>query len=118
VCRGRVLAVDLGRTRVGVLGGIGISLIGDFRSVEPLHNQSSFFHSALQNFGIIVVNISLHSMSHSPKLRNGACLYYLLSFWHFAFRPFMISHVAKSYCEAPSPCRNFAFRDFAISQFL
>jgi hypothetical protein len=39
VCRGRVLAVDLGRTRVGVLGGIGISLIGDFRSVEPLHNE-------------------------------------------------------------------------------
>jgi hypothetical protein len=39
VCRGRVLAVDLGRTRVGVLGGIGSSLIGDFRSVEPLHNE-------------------------------------------------------------------------------
>jgi hypothetical protein len=39
VCRGRVLAVDLGKTRVGILGGIGISLIGDFRSVEPLHNE-------------------------------------------------------------------------------
>ena len=39
MCRGRVLAVDLGRTRVGVLGGIGISLIGDFRSIEPLHNE-------------------------------------------------------------------------------
>jgi hypothetical protein len=39
VCRGRVLAVDLGRTRVGVLGGIGISLIGDFRSIEPWHNE-------------------------------------------------------------------------------
>jgi hypothetical protein len=39
VCRGRVLAVDLGRTRVGVLGGIEISLIGDFSSVEPLHNE-------------------------------------------------------------------------------
>jgi hypothetical protein len=39
VCRGRVLAVDLGRTRVGVLGGIGISLIGDFRSVESLCNE-------------------------------------------------------------------------------
>jgi hypothetical protein len=39
VCRECILAVDLGRTRVGVLGGIGISLIGDFRSVEPLHNE-------------------------------------------------------------------------------
>jgi hypothetical protein len=39
VCRGRVLAVDLDRRRVGVLGGIEISLIGDFRSVEPLHNE-------------------------------------------------------------------------------
>jgi hypothetical protein len=39
VCRGRVLAVDLDRTRVDVLGGIGISLIGDFRSIEPLHNE-------------------------------------------------------------------------------
>jgi hypothetical protein len=39
VCRGRVLAVDFGRTHVGVLGGIAISLIGDFRSVEPLHNE-------------------------------------------------------------------------------
>jgi hypothetical protein len=39
VCRGRVLAVDLDRTRVGVLGGIGISLIGDFGSIEPLHNE-------------------------------------------------------------------------------
>jgi hypothetical protein len=39
VCRGRVLAVDLDRTRLGVLGGIGISLIGDFRSIEPLHNE-------------------------------------------------------------------------------
>ena len=39
MCRGRVLAVDLGRTCVGVLGGIEISLIGDFRSVEPLHNE-------------------------------------------------------------------------------
>jgi hypothetical protein len=39
VCRGRVLAVDLDRTRVDVLGGIRISLIGDFRSIEPLHNE-------------------------------------------------------------------------------
>ena len=39
MCRGRVLAVDLDRTRVGILGGIGISLIGDFRSIEPLHNE-------------------------------------------------------------------------------
>jgi hypothetical protein len=39
VCRGRVLAVDLGRTHVGVLGGIEISLIGDFRSIEPWHNE-------------------------------------------------------------------------------
>jgi hypothetical protein len=39
VCRGRVLAVDLGRTRVGVLGGIRSSLIEDFTSVEPLHNE-------------------------------------------------------------------------------
>ena len=39
MCRGRVLAVDLDRTHVSVLGGIGISLIGDFRSVEPLHNE-------------------------------------------------------------------------------
>jgi hypothetical protein len=43
VCRGRVLAVDLDRTRVGVLGGvlggIRISLIEDFRSIEPLHNE-------------------------------------------------------------------------------
>ena len=31
--------MDLDRTRVGVLGGIGISLIGDFRSIEPLHNE-------------------------------------------------------------------------------
>ena len=37
--RERILVVDLGRTRVGVLGGIGISLIGDFRSIEPLHNE-------------------------------------------------------------------------------
>jgi hypothetical protein len=29
VCREGILAVDLGRTRVGVLEGIGISLIGD-----------------------------------------------------------------------------------------
>jgi hypothetical protein len=39
VCRGRVLAVDLDKTCVGVLGGIGISLIRDFRSIEPLHNE-------------------------------------------------------------------------------
>jgi hypothetical protein len=39
VCRGRLLTVDLDRTRVGVLGGIGISLIGDSRSIEPLHNE-------------------------------------------------------------------------------
>ena len=39
MCRGRVLAVDLDRTRVSVLGGIEISLIGDFRSIEPLHNE-------------------------------------------------------------------------------
>jgi hypothetical protein len=31
--------MDVGRTRVGVLGGIGISLIGDFMSIEPLHNE-------------------------------------------------------------------------------
>jgi hypothetical protein len=31
--------MDLGRTRVGVLGGIEISLIGDFRSIELLHNE-------------------------------------------------------------------------------
>ena len=31
--------MDLDRTRVGVLGGIGISLIGDFRSIEPFHNE-------------------------------------------------------------------------------
>ena len=37
--RGRVLVVDLGRTHVGVLGGIGISLIRDFRSIEPWHNE-------------------------------------------------------------------------------
>ena len=39
MCRGRVLAVDLERTRVDVLGGIRISLIEDFRSIEPLHNE-------------------------------------------------------------------------------
>jgi hypothetical protein len=37
VCRGRVLAVNLGRTRVGVLGGVGISPIGDLGSIKPLH---------------------------------------------------------------------------------
>ena len=31
--------MDLDRTRVGILGGIGISLIRDFRSIEPLHNE-------------------------------------------------------------------------------
>jgi hypothetical protein len=31
--------VDLGRTHVDILGGIGISLIGDFRSIETLHNE-------------------------------------------------------------------------------
>jgi hypothetical protein len=31
--------VDLGKTRVVVLGGIEISLIGDFRSIESLHNE-------------------------------------------------------------------------------
>ena len=31
--------MDLGRTHVDVLGGIGISLIGDFKSIEPLHNE-------------------------------------------------------------------------------
>jgi hypothetical protein len=39
--------VDLGRTRVGVLGGIEISLIGDFRSIEPFHNEI-----AIHNFPI------------------------------------------------------------------
>jgi hypothetical protein len=39
VCRGRVLAVDLGRTHVSVLGGIEISLIRDFRSIEPWHKE-------------------------------------------------------------------------------
>jgi hypothetical protein len=39
VCRGTVLAMDLDRTRVDILGGIEISLIGDFRSIELFHNE-------------------------------------------------------------------------------
>ena len=31
--------MDLERTRVSVLGGIDISLIGYFGSIEPLHNE-------------------------------------------------------------------------------
>ena len=39
--------MDLGKTRLSVLGGIRISLIGDFRSIEPLHNEI-----AIRNFPI------------------------------------------------------------------
>jgi hypothetical protein len=56
VCRERILAVDLGRTRVDVLEGIGISPIGDLGRVEPCIRKSRYA-------------ISRRDLSH-PNSRN------------------------------------------------